>query len=202
MSQDSIVPEKASELKPKSATPTNEVKNEIVVPSQKPMQERKIEPVVQRNSIPEATTLKTEMPPKDLRGRLLDKPSGNFTEIVSQDKVSVELKSLMSQFANAMGDLRVDVTPNNLGQGWRVKGSNTKQSFAMSLVPDQNSGFNVKDIDLSGFGLKGMAIKALLSPDLILSELNKNLPKYLPGINISKLTIGRDGSLTISGSKK
>jgi hypothetical protein len=197
-----IVPEKIPEPKPKLASQVNQVKKEIVTPPPRPFNDIRIEPVVKGSPTSEAKSTTSEVMPKDLRRRLIDMSSGNFTELVSQERVAVELESLMAQFANVMGDLKVGVTPNDMGQGWRVRGSNAKQSFAMSLVPDKISGFIVTDIELSGFGLKGIAIKALLNPDLILSQLNKNLPKYLPGINISKLTIGRDGSLSISGSKK
>jgi len=167
----------------------NQVKKEIVTPPPRPFNDIRIEPVVKGSPTSEAKSTTSEVMPKDLRRRLIDMSSGNFTELVSQERVAVELESLMAQFANVMGDLKVGVTPNDMGQGWRVRGSNAKQSFAMSLVPDKISGFIVTDIELSGFGLKGIAIKALLNPDLILSQLNKNLPKYLPGINISKLHI-------------
>lgn len=140
---------------------------------------------------------------KNLREKLTGLRSGDFNLEITKDSVPEELGLLMKDLADKLGGTKLDVSWSTDPVGWKMSGSMQKKYMSMILTPDTNSGFSIGQLKLDGFGwVEQGAVKLLLNPGTIISELNKNLPKFTPGINVAKLTINRDGSLVISGTKK
>lgn len=197
--------QKAKPIEEKTTPPPAPKQKEIVpekpLPAEKPATYFK--PI--SRSVEKTAHVEPESNPKvkNLREKLTGLRSGDFSLEITKDSVPEELGLLMKDLADKLGGAKLDVSWSTDPVGWKMSGSMQKKYMSMILTPDQNSGFGIGQLKLDGFGfIEQGAVKLLLNPGTIISELNKNLPKFTPGINVAKLIINRDGSLVISGTKK
>lgn len=141
---------------------------------------------------------------------LKNEKRATFTEPpIPRDQVPVQLKLLIEQFA-PMLDIRpadMQISPVFDNGTYRVTAVIPKnnQSIYLHLIPDTETGFQIRERKFDGFGFmnaKGKAAELVASPDLLISELNKSLKKLGVSSMVTKLTLDRNGSIVVSGRQR